>query len=396
MYRGVNVGIFAKLSFAGLISACAFAGNALAGDGAARQKEIAGVIDSAIAPLLKQYAIPGMAVAVTLNGESYFYNYGVSSLESKQPVTNQTLFEIGSNSKPFAATLASYAQVTGKLSLNDKVTKYLPALKGSSFDHVSLLNLGTYTAGGLPLQVPDQIQNNEQLMAYLKAWSAPYAPDTRRAYSNVSIGLLGMIAARSMNVSYDDALEKQLLPMLGMKHSYIHVPPDQMAHYAQGYTKQGQPVRVSPGVLSSEAYGIKTGSADMIRFVAANMGGLKLDSQLQQAIDATHIGYFNTGEMTQALIWERYPYPLTVKQILAGNADTMAYDAKKVTPLNPPLAQHNAALFNKTGSTNGFASYVAYVPEHKIGVVMLANKNFPIPARVTAAYQIIDQLNAKN
>jgi beta-lactamase class C len=52
-------------------------------------------------------------------------------------------------------------------------------------------------------------------------------------------------------------------------------------------------------------------------------------------------------------------------------------------------------LFNKTGSTNGFGTYVAFVSDQKIGVVMLANKNFPIPARIAAVHAVLEQLAAE-
>jgi beta-lactamase class C len=377
-----------------LMSSC-FIASSTYGESNTKQKEISGVMDRVIRPLMREYRIPGMAVAVIVNGESYFYSYGVASLETRRPITNKTLFEIGSASKTFTATLASFAQVNGNLALSDSASKYLPSLRGSSFDNVSLLNLGTHTSGGLPLQVPDAIHDDAQLMDYFRQWQPSYAASTYRVYSNPSIGMLGMIAARSMNEPFDDAIEKKLFPMLGMTHSYINVPPDQMKDYAQGYTKQGAPIRLSAGALSSEAYGIKSSTSDMIRFIAANMQMIKIDSVLQRAINETHTGYFRAGEITQDLIWEQYPYPVELKQVLAGNSDAMAYQATKVIELNPPLQPQANALINKTGSTNGFAAYVAFVPAQKLGIVILANKNYPIAPRVTAAYQILTQLGGQ-
>jgi Beta-lactamase len=96
------------------MSSCFFAPRTFAGD-ENTQKEISDVIADVIRPLMREYRIPGMAVAVTVNGENYFYNYGVASIETQKPITSDTLFEIGSDSKIFTATLASYAQVNGKL-----------------------------------------------------------------------------------------------------------------------------------------------------------------------------------------------------------------------------------------------------------------------------------------
>lgn len=67
----------------------------------------------------------------------------------------------------------------------------------------------------------------------------------------------------------------------------MHIPAAKMADYAQGYTKDNAPVRMTVGMLPSEAYGIKTTAADMIRFVEANMNLLTLDQKLQHAITDT-------------------------------------------------------------------------------------------------------------
>ncbi|CAN7550583.1 beta-lactamase [Caballeronia sp. LjRoot29] len=384
---------FKRLLISTLVLSC-FIASSTYGESSHKRKEIAAVMDGVIRPLMQENQIPGMAVAVIVNGESYVYNYGVASLKTRQPITDKTLFEIGSASKTFTATLASYAQVKGNLALTDSTSKYLPSLRGSHFDSVSLLNLGTHTAGGLPLQVPDAVHNDDQLMDYFRQWKPSYAPSSYRVYSNPSIGMLGMIAAKSMNEPFDEAIEKKLFPMLGITHSYINVPAE-MKDYAQGYTKQGAPIRLSVGALSSEAYGIKASAPDMIRFVAANMQMIKIDSDLQRAINDTHTGYFKAGEITQDLIWEQYPYPVELKTLLAGNSDAMAYQATKATAINPPLQPQANALINKTGSTNGFATYVAFVPARRLGIVMLANKNYPIAQRVTAAYQILTRLGGQ-
>nr|WP_199615135.1 class C beta-lactamase [Paenibacillus alkalitolerans] len=354
------------------------------------------VVNEAIRPVIDQNKVPGMAVAVTVQGKRYFFNYGIASKENGQKVTEDTIFEIGSISKTFTATLASYAQALGTLSLSDNASKYLPALAGSSFDRISLLDLGTYTVGGLPLQFPDDVTDQETMIAYFKNWRPAYAAGTYRLYSNQSIGLFGYLAARSMDEPFDDLMEEKLFPMLGLSRTYIRVPQDRMGDYAYGYSKDNKPIRVSPGVLDSESYGVKTTAADMIRFVEANMNGSELDETLRRAITATHTGYFKVGDMMQGLGWEMYDYPTDLDRLLAGNSPEVMFKANEVSRLAPPLLPpQEGVLINKTGSTNGFGAYVAFVPAKGIGIVILANKNYPIPARVKAAYQILTALDSQ-
>jgi beta-lactamase class C len=357
-----------------------------------RQDRIRTTVNRAIKPIMADNGIRGMAVGIIDGDEHYLFNYGLASAETGEPVTRDTLFELGSVSKTLTATLASYAQVSGYLSLSDPTSKFLPALQKSPFGNVSLLNLGTHTPGGLPLQVPDNIGNNDQLMQYFKEWQPTYAPGTYRTYANPGIGTLGLIAAQSMGQDFDGLMERHLFRALGMKSTYINVPAAKLPDYAQGYTKDGAPIRMARGVLSSEAYGVKTTAADMIRFVEINMNLIQVDEKLQRAIVDTHTGYFKAGPMTQDLIWEQYPYPVTLKALLDGNSSAMILNATPVVEIKPPQKPQDDVWINKTGSTNGFGAYVAFIPQKRLGIVILANKNFPIDERVTAAYRILTSL----
>lgn len=359
-----------------------------AADDAAKLRAI---VDATIRPLMAEHDVPGMAVAITIDGKPTFINYGLASREKNTPVSENTLFEMGSISKLFTATLASYAQVLGKLSLDDTPGKYMPQLKGSAADKATLLNFGTYTAGGLPLQFPDEV-TNAQMVSYFQQWKADAAPGVQRRYSNPSIGLFGHLTALALKRDFAGAMQTQLFPQLGMRHSYIKVPDSAMPAYAWGYNRDNQAVRVNPGVFANEAYGVKSTAADMLRFVQANIDSSKLKLPMQRAVAGTHVGYFQVGEMVQGLGWEQYPYPVSAERLLAGNSAGMIMEPNPATRIERPQTASAHTLFNKTGSTGGFGAYVAFIPASNTGIVMLANRNYPIPARVKAAHAILEQL----
>jgi beta-lactamase class C len=349
-------------------------------------------VERAARAVMRQYDIPGLAIAVTANGRRRFYNYGLASRETRQKVTSDTLFEIGSISKTFTSTLAAYAQANGQLSLADSPGKFLPELRGSRFDGVTLIHLGTHTAGGFPLQLPGEIQNAAQLMDYFKAWQPAYAPGTHRTYANPSVGLLGIVVASSMKLPFDVAMEQRLLPGLGMADTYVNVPASKMPLYAQGYDKKDAPVRVNPGVIAAGAYGVKTSAKDLIRFVEVNLNPSRVEDNIRRAIADTHTGYFQLGPMTQDLIWEQYDYPVELDTLLEGNDGKAAHESSAVTALNPPRPPREAVWINKTGSTNGFSAYVAFVPVKKLGIVVLANKSYPNEPRIRLAYRILNEM----
>ncbi|HEC55247.1 MAG TPA: beta-lactamase [Gammaproteobacteria bacterium] len=247
------------------------------------------VVDANVKPLMQQQGIAGLSVAVVNKGKVQYFNYGVADKASQQPVTQDTLFEIGSVSKTFTATLGGYAQASGKLKLSDIASEHLSALKGSAFDRISLLQLATYTPGGLPLQFPDAADSAATMLDYFQHWKPAYAPGAQRLYSNPSIGLFGYLSAQSLG-------------------------------------------------------------------------------------------------------WEYYPYPIKLQALIDGNSTPMAMEPHKAQWLTPAQSQPANVLYNKTGSTRGFGAYVAYVPSKDMGVVILANKNYPNAERVKIAHKILEAL----
>lgn len=355
----------------------------------AERARVARAVDRAVEPIMRRHDVPGMAVGVTVGGRRYLRTYGVASKAGGRRVSGRTIFEIGSLSKTFTATLGSWARERGALSLSDGASRHWPALAGTRFDQISLLDLATYTAGGLPLQFPDEVTDERRMLRYFRYWLPDHAPGARRLYSNPSIGLFGRLAARSLGRPFDELMERRLFPRLGLRSTFIDVPRHRMRDYAFGYSKDGEPIRVSPGVLDSEAYGVKSTAPDMIRFIEQNMGAGTGDADLRRAILATHTGYQRVRGMTQGLGWEIYGDPADLDALLEGNSPEVALEPNPVEALRPPQSPRRAGLVNKTGSTNGFGAYAAFVPSRRTGVVILANRNYPIPERVRAGHAIL-------
>jgi len=364
---------------------------ALALDQAQFERAAAGIFK----PIMAEYKIPGLAVGVVIDGETHVFTAGVANAKTKAPVTPDTLFELGSASKLFTVTLAARAEHDGRLSLGDPVSQYIPSLEGTPFGALTLAALATHSTGGMPLQVPAGVEDRAELEAWLAKWKPAAPPATTRSYSNVSIGILGAIVADSIGGSYAAVMDDGLLPALGLDNTFVRVPKARMADYAMGTSKDGKPVRVNPAFLAEEAYGVKSSVTDMTRFLAENLGTVRIDQGLAAALARTRTAYADTASYAQAMIWEGYAWPVATKTLEAGNSLDMALKPQPITPRTPPAVPEGDMFWNKTGSTAGFGTYVALLPAEKIGVVVLANRAFPNPVRAVATVELIEALQAE-
>ncbi|MGN5727196.1 ADC family extended-spectrum class C beta-lactamase [Acinetobacter calcoaceticus] len=354
-----------------------------------KEQEIKKLVDQNFKPLLEKYDVPGMAVGVIQNNKKYETYYGLQSVQGKKAVNSNTIFELGSVSKLFTATAGGYAKTKGTISFKDTPGKYWKELKNTPIDQVNLLQLATYTSGNLGLQFPDEVQTDQQVLTFFKDWKPKNSIGEYRQYSNPSIGLFGKVVALSMNKPFDQVLEKTIFPDLGLKHSYVNVPKTQMQNYAFGYNQENQPIRVNPGPLDAPAYGVKSTLPDMLSFVNANLNPLKYPKDIQHAINETHQGFYQVGTMYQALGWEEFSYPAPLQTLLDSNSEQIVMKPNKVTAISK---EPSVKMFHKTGSTNGFGTYVVFIPKENIGLVMLTNKRIPNEERIKAAYAVLNAI----
>ncbi|MBH3453680.1 beta-lactamase [Pseudomonas monteilii] len=349
-------------------------------------------VDRIIRPLMQAQGISGMAVAIYARDHAHYFSYGVASKADNVPVSRDTLFEIGSVSKTYTATLAALASAEGQLDLTAPAKRYPPARAGTPIGDATVLELGAYSADCLPLQFPDAVQSPQQVVDFFRHWQPHAKPGTQRCYSNPSLGLFGDLAARAQPQPFATLMTEGLLPKMGLENTYLHIPASAQGLYAQGYDAAEKPVRVGPGPYADEAYGIKTSASDLLRYVRLQMQPEGLPPALVKAIDITQQGYFQVGAMTQGLGWERYPYPATLATLVDGNSPRLIREPQATTRLQPALPAQPAAWYNKTGSTNGFGAYAAFVPSEQLAIVLLANRNYPNEARVRAAFEILSGL----
>jgi CubicO group peptidase (beta-lactamase class C family) len=162
----------------------------------------------------QQHRAPGVVVGLLDEHGSRVVAFGSAGSGSDVRLDGDTLFEIGSATKTFTATILQIMIERGEVKLDDPAQKYLPAkvkLPSRNGKQITLLHLATQASGlpRLPSNLtPKDLTNPyadytiEQLYDFLSAYSLERDPGEKYEYSNLGMGLLGHILARKSGVDY--------------------------------------------------------------------------------------------------------------------------------------------------------------------------------------------------
>lgn len=304
---------------------------------------------------------PGCAVGVSQNGTVVANRaYGLANVERRAPLTQSSLFDIGSTQKQFTAAAVLLLVEDGRLALSDDIRKYLPELPDYG-PRVTIDHLLTHTAGirdwtGL---LPMAGEGTGVLQLVLRQRALNFTPGEEWSYSSSGFELAKEIVARVSGMSFADFARTRLFERLGMKSSaYV---PDIMqagANAAFGYQRDG------------------AGWKPYMR-LGNNRGGGAIVSTVSDlvvwtdALASTRLGKFVTDKLHE--------------QTRLNNGRTLAYARGLVIDDTP-----GGLVISHSGGAAGFSTWMGRIPAHSLSVAVACNFD-PVSA-TNLAGRVIDDV----
>jgi beta-lactamase class C len=310
-----------------------------------------------LAVFMDESNFAGAVVGIIDGRKEGFVCLGYADLMKQIPVTENTLFEVGSVTKVFTGILLAHAIKEGRLSLADSIADLLKEEGNfSNLKDVTIEDLVTHRSG-LPKVMdspaaiiktaylfmmnknPYDYYTTDRVLEYLSTVDVDDRHGSYK-YSNLGVGLLGYILCRTYGASYEELLKRYICDPFHMDASYIHVPENKKKNFAVGYLVANQSsgnCKEAPYWNLSEimvgAGGMRSCSTDMMQF-------------LRRCVQGSDPGLNDT------------------LQLLTD--DNMAMCWHVISIDNKPVYFHN-------GGTGGFRSCILFYREDEVGVFVLLN-----------------------
>ncbi len=270
-------------------------------------------------------------IAATVDSTGVQY-YQAGNSGTARPLDKHTLFEIGSVTKTFTATILARMVLAHRVSLDDPVAKYLPAsvhVPSRDGKQITLGNLATQHSGlpRLPTNFKPANPANPyadytvaDLYAFLNTYKLTRDPGAKFEYSNVGVGLLGLALANAAHTNYTSLVRSYVWKPLGMTETRIALGPTAQARFAAGHDDLGPVHSWEMTDAIAGAGAIRSDAVDMVKYLRAAMGHGPLGRAMlfAQRPRATMLPGYKIG-----LIW----WTDGIHHVIQHGGDTAGYHA---------------------------------------------------------------------
>lgn len=351
---------------------------------AAAQKPTLGDFDAYAARIMKDWKVPGLAIAVVQDGKVVLLKgYGYRDVEKNLPVTARTLFGIGSISKSFTVTSMGMLVDEGKLDWDKPVRNYLPAFKlydPVSSERVTPRDLITHRTG-LPRH--DAVWYSSDFSRADLVRRLQYLEPSKQLrytyqYNNLMFMTAGYMVGQITGATWEDFVRRRILTPLGMPDTNFSVADSQKsADFALPYQNAKDAVKLMP-FHNVDALGpagsINSTAQDMAQYLMFHMS------------KGMHGGTY--------LLSENNSNQMQIPQMVEPSSERW----KEIGLASYGLAFNVSAyrghkMVSHGGAIDGFTAQFAFLPQDQIGVVALANldaEKDPVPIMVV--YNVFDRL----
>ena len=195
-------------------------------------------IDDYIRAEMQAQKIPGLSLAVIKNGEIVLAKgYGLANVEHQVPAKPETIFQSGSMGKQFTATAVMMLVEEGKLSLDDKITKFFPD-SPEAWRNITVRHLLTHTSGLGDYPEDFDLRRDyteDELVQRIKSVPLAFQPGEKWSYSNLAYVMLGVLIHKVSGKFYGDFLQERVFKPLGMSTARVISEADIVPNRAAGY-----------------------------------------------------------------------------------------------------------------------------------------------------------------
>jgi serine-type D-Ala-D-Ala carboxypeptidase/endopeptidase len=312
-----------------------------------------------IEPVVGRSAVPhvGLVVGARAYGDVALWHRG------QLPDGPRSIFEIGSITKTFTATLLADMAREGLVALDDPVNRYLPAgvCVPSRGREITLEDLASHRSGlpGVPRGLlrralwPDRRNPYARWDAARLEAAVPRSrprrePGRKFAYSNYGVGLLGYVLARRAATTYEDLVRARICHPLGLADTWIETPEADRRRVAGGHDRRGREVPHWHLAALAGAGGLRSTATDLLAFLRLHEPGA--EHPLAAAAAETRRPRIGRGRASIGLGWVSLA----------------------------PRAKLRRRVFLHEGGTGGFRSFAGFAPDSGVAAVVLANQARPV------------------